>query len=433
MKTTYLLYNIDTEELVDIDSQDAKQLVPISYSELKNILNTQGYYIFGNQAILLISMESRIDEIFGVKFRVEAGFDGDVNTIKVDSNGKIYCGGSFTHYKGISANHIVRLNKDGSIDTVFNYGTGFDNVVSVIAIQADGKILLGGYFTTYKGVSALSIIRLNTDGSKDTTLNMGAGLIGDPLFVNAITVQTDGKIVIGGYFTQYGASYIQNIIRLNANGSVDAGFLTAADVGFDSSGYVITIVLQDDGKILVGGKFKQFHGSAVGFSITRLNSDGSKDTGFVTGGGFNTGGDSYAKFNVFSIVLQSDGKILIGGDFTKYNGTAIQFMIRLNTDGTNDSTFSVGSTFSGSKVTDILLQGSKIIAGGRFFKSIRRLNSSGSVDNTFNIGLGFNQLLYALDIQSDGKILAGGSFTSYQGVVANKVIMLNADGSSNSI
>ena len=128
---------------------------------------------------------------------------------------KILVVGDFTTYKGVSANRIVRLNTDGSIDTSFDYGTGFNNTMRTIVIQPDGKILIGGLFTTYKGLIENCIIRLNTDGSKDLTFNNSVGF---DIQVFSIVIQNDGKILCGGGFTTYKGYSNNFIIKLNSDG-----------------------------------------------------------------------------------------------------------------------------------------------------------------------------------------------------------------------
>ena len=110
----------------------------------------------------------------------------------IQSDGKILVGGTFFTYNGVSANRVIRLNSDGSVDNTFVTGTGFNNYVLSIVIQSDGKILVGGGFTAYNGVSANRIIRLNSDGSIDNTFVTGTGFDN---YVYSIAIQSDGKIL----------------------------------------------------------------------------------------------------------------------------------------------------------------------------------------------------------------------------------------------
>jgi uncharacterized delta-60 repeat protein len=361
-------------------------------------------------------------------FDTGTGFDAYVYTVSVQTDGKILAGGDFTTYQGVSANRIIRLNIDGSRDTSFNIGTGFNSsVVLTLAVQTDGKILAGGNFTTYQGVSANRIIRLNIDGSRDTSFNIGTGFDD---FVSTLAVQTDGKILVSGPLGNYQGESTSAIIRLNVNGSRDTSF--DLGTGFDAS--VSTLSVQSDGKILVGGGFSSYQGVSAN-KIIRLNIDGSRDTSFNIGTGF---GDSVS---VRILAVQSDGKILAGGDFNAYQGVSANKIIRLNIDGSRDINFDVGTGFDGTVNTIVLQSDGKILAGGYFnayqevsANKIIRLNINGSRDISFDVGTGFAgtsldffDAIYtlAISIQPEGKIIAGGAFESYQGKVSNSLIRIN--------
>ena len=244
--------------------------------------------------------------------------------IALQPDGKILVGGEFTSYNGTTQNNITRLNADGTRDTGFTIGTGFNDNVYAIVLQSDGKILVGGEFTSYNGTAVNRIIRLNADGTRDTGFTAP---IND--LVARIALQSDGKILIVGRFTNH-------IARLNTNGTVDSGF-TIGTSFVPVSSVVFTetessLTLQSDGKILVGGSFTSYNGTAVN-RIARLNADGTIDTGFTIGTG-TTG-------TPWTFALQSDGKILVGGSFTSYNGTDVNRIARLiNTNGIIANTIS---------------------------------------------------------------------------------------------
>jgi uncharacterized delta-60 repeat protein len=353
-------------------------------------------------------------------FNIVNGFNNTVQTIQIQPDGKILLGGAFTTYQGVGANYIIRLNSDGTRDNSFNIVNGFNNTVQTIQIQSDGKILVGGGFTSYQGVGANYIIRLNSDGTRDNTFNIGNGFNNT---VQTIQIQSDGKILVGGVFTSYGGVAANRIIRLNSDGTRDNTF----NIGTGFGGTVFSIQIQPDGKILLGGGFTSYQGVTAN-RIIRLNSDGTRDNTFDIGTGF--GG------TVFSIQIQPDGKILIGGAFTTYGGVSANRMVRLNSDGTRDNTFNIGTGFGGTVNTIQIQSDGKILVGGAFttyggVTTIRiiRLNSDGTRDNTFDIGTGFESTVQTIQIQPDGEILVGGFFTSYQGVTANRMVRLNSDGS----
>ena len=358
---------------------------------------------------------------------------GLVRSIFTQSDGKILVGGSFTTYNGTTSNYIIRLNSDGSIDNSFVIGTGFDYWVYSIFVQSDGKILVGGSFTNYNGTSANRIIRLNSDGSIDGSFVYGTGFGSTiNIRVQEIAIQSDGKILVGGYFSQYKGVSSSFIIRLNTDGSKDTSFVIGS--GFNNS--VDTIVIQSDGKIVVGGRFTSYNGTTANY-IIRLNSNGSIDSSFVYGTGFDLSGFG----GVFAISIQSNGKILLGGVFTTYNGIGANNIVRLNTDGSVDTSFVYGIGFSNGfifcRVNSIVIQtNDKILIGGSFSDyngtvaySIIRLNSDGSVDTSFVTGQGFddgNGEVFTLIIQSNNKILVGGLFGLYNGAGANNIVSLNS-------
>lgn len=332
---------------------------------------------------------------------------------------KFYMGGTFTYYNGTGAKEIIKLKDDGVIETQFNYGGGFYGPVHKIFIQPDGKVLVGGNYTDYNGTPTNNIVRLNYDGGIDNAFNIGTGTTNT---VAAIDMYTDGRILIGGNFTSYDGTSANRIIRLNNDGSVDNSFNPGS--GFTDQVYVIKI--QTDGKILVGGAFGSYDGNSSS-GIVRLNSDGSIDNSFVVGTGFDS--------NVNDIIILSDGKILAGGKFTDYDGNSVNSITRLNSDGTFDNSFVIGTGFNNEVYSMLLQSDNKIIVGGDFtdydgtgVNRIIRLNSNGTQDTSFNIGSGFNAVVYSLSSKSDGKILVGGDFTNYDGGGYTRIIMLNTDG-----
>ncbi len=355
-------------------------------------------------------------------FDYGTGFDSDVYSIAVQSDGKIIVGGVFTSYNGTLVNGIIRLNTDGSIDSTFVYGTGFVGIVSIIVIQSDGKIVVGGTFTSYDGTPANGIIRLDSDGSVDGTFVYGTGFVGSS---SIIAIQSDGKIIVGGSFTSYDGTPASGIIRLDSDGSVDGTFVYGT--GFDFGVNAITI--QSDGKIIAGGNFTSYDATSAN-GIIRLDSNGSIDGSFIYGTGFIG--------TVLIANIQSDGKIIVGGNFTSYDGTSANRIIRLESNGSIDGTFAYGTGFNNTTYTFIIQSDGKIIVGGAFSSyngtsanGIIRLDSNGSVDGTFDYGTGFNSFVYILTVQSDGEIIIGGGFTEYNTTAAGFIVVLNSNGSVN--
>ena len=272
------------------------------------------------------------------------GFNSDIKVIKIQSDGKILVGGNFTTYNDTSSSYnaarICRLNTDGTFDTSFTYGPGygFSDVVHTIEIQSDGYILVGGDFTGYNdsfgAYDTNRICRLNTVGNFDTSFVYGPSY-GFNDSVLSITLQPNGNILVGGKFTNYNdysSSYDTNkICRLQSNGYFDTSFLYGSSYNICSLGSVWNITLQPDDKILVGGNFYQYCDYISSYdvgSIFRLNTDGTLDTQFnTTGTGFE-GGDSGGPV-VYTMVLDAAGKLTIGGNFTVYNGSPAPSIVRM--------------------------------------------------------------------------------------------------------
>jgi uncharacterized delta-60 repeat protein len=351
-------------------------------------------------------------------FNNTTGFSSQVNAIAIDSNGKIYMGGFFTTYKGVGNNYIIRLNPDGSKDTAFDNTTGFNSQVNAIATDSNGKIYVVGGFTTYKGVSNSFIIRLNDNGSKDTEFDNGTGFSSQ---VNAIAIDSNGKIYVGGFFTSYKNRSAQLFIILSSNGSYNI------DDSFDFSSTVNAIAIDSNGKIYVGGGFTTYKGVAAS-RIIRLNPDGSKDAAFDNTTGFNS--------TVLSIAIDSNGKIYVGGIFTSYKGVTANRIIRLNADGSKDTGFDNTTGFNNQVNAIAIDSNGKIYVGGFFtsYKSVTnnyiiRLNADGSKDTGFDNTTGFNSQVTAIAIDSNGKIYVVGGYSTYKGVTNNYIIRLNPDGS----
>jgi uncharacterized delta-60 repeat protein len=251
-------------------------------------------------------------------YSLNGGFNDQPEDAKEDSSGKIVMVGRFTTYRGQSFNRIVRLNSDASIDNTFNVGSGFNNGVASLAIQPDGKIIVGGVFTSYNGTPANGIIRLNSDGTVDNSFNSGTGFNET---VWEIYLQSDNKILVGGSFTQYNGNSYNRVIRLNPDGSVDNSFT----IGSGFNGVVYTFSELSGGTIMAVGAFTSYSG-ATNNRIVRLNSNGTIDNTFNSGSGFDD--------DVYSIIVDDSGKMVVVGGFSEYNGILSNRIVRLNNDGT---------------------------------------------------------------------------------------------------
>ena len=168
---------------------------------------------------------------------------------------------------------VLVFAQPGTLDTSFNPGTGAESSVFTTSIQSDGKIIIGGYFTFYNGISRNQITRLNTDGTLDTTFNTGTGTDGSPLSVETTSIQSDGKIIIGGNFTSYNGIARNHIARLNTDGTIDTSFNPGT--GADSN--VLNTSIQSDGQLIIGGNFISYNGTGIN-RIARINGDNALST-----------------------------------------------------------------------------------------------------------------------------------------------------------
>ncbi len=316
---------------------------------------------------------------------------------------------------------------DGKLTTAI--GTS-DDICHALAIQSDGKIIAAGYSTIAMLNNDFSMARYNTDGSLDMSFgNNGSvitGIPGGSELGKAVVIQSDGKIVlVGSSNSNNNNDFV--VLRYHANGSLDMNFgvngMVSTDVGsiFD---FANAVVIQPDGKIIAGGTCGA-GGPNNDFALVRYNSDGSLDTGFGSGGIVKTDVDSSYDY-VHALALQSDGKIVIAGVAILSTGEDIA-IARYNTNGTLDNTFGTNGTVTfdvWGAVDDanaiVIQSDGKILVGGYADDSnanhhfaIVRVNSDGSLDGSFCGGIvttmvGTDAIIYGMTLDWIGNILVGG-------------------------
>ncbi len=267
-------------------------------------------------------------------------FNATPYQVEVQSNGKIIVAGNFTAINGAttSASRIARLNADGTHDLSFNPDSLiFNNQVRGFVLLPDDKIVAFGNFTTFGGVAAGRILRLNPDGTRDNTFNAGTGFNNTTYHAKA---DSSGRIVFVGNFGSYNGSSSARVARINADGTLDQAFAANTGTGFPT--YPGAVLQQADGKIVIGGTFGTFNGTATPSRIVRLNEDGTLDESFYLG---TTAAAGSALTH--SMLQLPNNKILIASTYTSYDGvsstTASSTMILLNEDGTRDVSFPPGS------------------------------------------------------------------------------------------
>jgi uncharacterized delta-60 repeat protein len=319
----------------------------------------------------------------------------------------------------------------------FNSTTGFNHNVFDMTLTSDNKLYINGLFTTYNGLSANRLTKLNSDGSIDNSFDIGTGFTANPNFelpvpyIYRTTLQSNNKLIVMGKFIQYKSQNVNDIIRLETNGNLDTSFSSGIGFGFwpgyTNSGVPYTISIQSNGKMIISGDFSSYNGTFCN-DIVRLNSDGSFDNTFNMGTGLNNVG--------YDSLIDSNDKFYLVGTFTTYNGTNSNYILRLNSDGSIDSSFNIGTGFNFFTRRILAQSDGKLIVIGNFTsyngtsaKNIIRLNTDGTVDSSFNIGTGFVGFISSINILSDNKIIVAGGFTSYNGTSVKDIIKLNTDGS----
>ncbi len=331
--------------------------------------------------------------------------NGPVYATVVQPNSRILIAGSFATVNNVSRGRIARLFSDGSLDLTFlTNSSGASSTVRAMIVQPDGRILIGGDFSNVNNQTRFGVARLNVDGSLDGTFTATNSFSGS---VRALALQADGKVLLGGGFSLQSGRYV-NLVRLNTDGSVD----TSLNTNLFISGTINALAVQTDGRILVGGTF-----SSIGFglfrnNIARIETDGTPDVTFPDSKSAGTGGA------VNSIIVQNDAKILIAGAFSSVNSTSRGRIARLNVDGTLDNTFNTSG--AGSTVYCLALQdnGNVFLGGivssynGTFRNGLARTFPDGTLDTTFLNGQSGAQPVDCVAFQPDGKLLVGGEFFS---------------------
>lgn len=346
-------------------------------------------------------------------------FSNAVYDVELLSNGQSLIGGTISAGSGefATVHNLARLNPDGSVDPTLATGSGFNDRVRAIKAQPDGKILVGGEFTSYNGTTCNRLIRLNPDGSIDTNISKV-----DNGIVYSIELESDGKILVGGSFTSFDSTAVNGIVRLTSAGTRDTGnpitppFFTPWTIS------IRDIHVQSDGLIMIAGGF-HFGGASARSGIARLQSDGARDTAFNPGQGSHVDGNTGLLNSVYSVDQLPDGKYAIGGPFTGFDGNSVTYLARLNNNGSLDGTFSPPAL--PTTVYSVLAQPSgKILvglgnsAGG---PRLTRLNTSGSTDTTFAIGVGPEGTVYTLAQSEDGSLHVGGNYFFFDGASSRPI------------
>jgi len=439
--------------------------------------------LLGNGALTLGSVTRQQLLRLNADGTPDASFDAgsgvgfaNIFRVVVQPNGKLLAIGNFMQFNGQTARRLVRLNSNGSLDTAFQtaLGTGFNDTALALALQTDDKILVTGLFTSVNGLARPYVARLLPSGTVDTSFNLAVpGTTG----LSEVAVQPDGKIVVGGY---------QTLRRLDANGATDISFQNGGGFnGALGTQYLPGLHLQPDGKIFVQTFSSNYNNTAISqlvrllpdggldptfanatavpgnvtlsaaqllangqilvattlpthfapasstaTGIALLNPDGSRDPAFVP--------VVQAPAAVNTVVRQADGKYVVGGNFTEIGGIAAGYVARLNADGTPDASFTAAAQAS-DEVSALALQpDGKILVAGLFDRlagggrlSLGRLLPSGALDAGF--APSFVPTPFArsnakiVAVQNDGRVLVGGLLAEASAplVVVSQLLCLN--------
>jgi len=341
-----------------------------------------------------------------------------VYAVVVQSDGRIVIGGNFDTVNGIPRTSLARLNGNGSLDTSFTtvVTTGGGNLIRALAVQGDGKILVGGNFTALSSTPRNRLARLLTDGSIESSF---APNFNGP--VESVVVQPDGKILVGGPFTTVDGQSRVQLARLNADGSLDMAFNPGLVVTVISgSGVLVRTALDASGRIIVAGGFSKVQGVNRN-GLARLLSDGTLDATF----------DPNPDHPVNAIAIRPDGRILLGGLFTVIDGQARSYLAQLDTNGDLDPAFDPNLNFY---VYALALQADgRLVLAGQFtlienqpVYLAARLLLDGLVDTNFGpFPQALNSSAQAIALQTDGKIVIGGGFGPFPGLPNRNLLRLN--------
>lgn len=360
-----------------------------------------------------------------------AGLNGEVDAIVVLPDGKLLVSGSFTRAGFGFTTSVARLHGDGSRDTSFAAvmfkppaGSVGNALGTTMALQSDGKIIVGGRFASVNNVPRNSLVRLEPTGAVDSTFVSGTS---PNDFLHYVGLLPDGKVTIGGQFQSYAGSARSCWAVLSPTGTLDPG-----DAGI-RSGYVRTGLPLPDGRILVVGEFCAA-GAAPHFGLVRLEANAA-----TVDGTFNS--QVARPGTVHAITRQPDGKALVLGDFASVGGPPLSglfrpTLFRINQDGSIDHQFDAGTGFNIRPRVVATGSDGRVFAGGDFQSvagvlrsRIAALHPHGAVDMSFNPGSGADNTIHTLVAEADGDVTVGGSFTTVGGAPRTRLARLDQNGS----
>ncbi|MEQ9658408.1 T9SS type A sorting domain-containing protein [Fulvivirga sp.] len=431
--------------------------------------------------IIRFNIDGTIDETFNNNSGPDS-YGTYTSELKILTNDEIIIGGDFNSFNGAQFNDMVKLHIDGTIDESFNFNNAFGenySYINNIHETSNGDLIISGNFDVLYGQTAKSVAKINSDGSRDVGFALpgpGANIFANQVFTlldkdenilvagiekgfdeysiikldnngavnNTYTqkkanyhpsngsiispllgVNSSGDILFSSFHTHFDNHFSQGLSKLNASGEV------YIDFNADLSGRVgiYSSKVLSDGSIVISGQFSAVEDTPADF-LVKLNSDGSPDYTFIDNIEFSSV-DSWA----YAIEEDNAGNILIGGNFSTFNGINTGSLIKLSASGILENTFNdqIKANNLGRSINDIIvLSDDKLLIAGGIDNpnlpdksSIIRLNSDGTVDNSFNFSLPENHYLNDIDLLPDGKIIYSGLIQADNKGIFGKI---NSDG-----
>ncbi len=399
-----------------------------------NFVSVRGRTVNG---IVRFHPDGRWDESFasGMGGRRPGGSPGEwvtASTVLIRSiqDGELVIYGDFTEFDGRARSGLARLHSDGSLDTGFIPDLRNSFLVDVLS---DGKVLVALF-------SSGTVRRLGRDGANDPTFRWSLPGLSASSFVGAAVGLPDGRMLVAQSTTEI-PGYAPTLKWMNTNGVVQAGYTVASRL----VQRVRAIAPQPDGKVVVGGEFSRVDGADLG-ALVRLNTNGTVDRTFkaslkpeISAGG------SVRNRSIWNILPQSDGRLVISGDFESIEDQSRSALARLLPDGSLDRTYAPSRTSPSYTAAYAMQPDDRLIvadrwltrAGGLARNGIARFNVDGTGDESFDPGAGIRfgaQNIYSIEsiraivLQSDGRILLTGSLREVGGVARTNLARLHPDG-----
>lgn len=390
-------------------------------------------WLSGVVSLLLFGTTARAAQQVGVvdpafKFAPAASSDG--RNFAVAPDGKIIVAGLFSQYHGAVRKGVARLNADGTLDPEFDpqAGSGGAAGISGVTVLNDGRPVIAGSFTTWNGTPHQYMVRLDLHGAVDPTFNASYALNGP------LVALPNNQLLVCGRASDYGTK--TGIIRLNENGDRDPGFAdaelgTAAGLDFPTT-TIIRMARQPDQRLVV--VFAGLKSSALKYGVARLTENGAFDPSFHIGLVESAGTPQ-------AVAIDSNNRILVGGNVTKYDGKTVGNLFRLAADGTVDTAFVFPASGSGVNGIAPMADG-RVIVTGSFTKMttpVIRLKADGTLDPNYGLVADnpFGQILVSIlsnpVVLPDGSALVSGLLYVLQGATSqspNGVVRLTGDNGS---